>query len=66
MKNQAFTGYFDGFDIPNVLAMLLIWIITGPKSKMYLERTKKKEVKVLVKMLSEMIIGVVKIKRQVK
>lgn len=46
--------------------MLLIWIITGPKSKIDLECTKKKEAEVLVKMLSEMIMGVVKIKRQVK
>ena len=38
----------------------------GPKSKIDLECTRKKEIEVLVKMLSEMIMGVVKIKRQVK
>ena len=63
-ENQEFTGSFDGFDIPNVLGMLLNWIITNPKSKIVSECTKKKEVEELVKMLSEMNMNVVKIKRQ--
>ena len=44
--------------------MLLNWIITDPKSKIVSECTKKKEVEELVKMLSEMNMNVVKIKRQ--
>ena len=58
-KNWEFTGSFDGFDIPNSLATLLNWNITGPKSKITLDCTKKQDVDKSIQMLSEIIMGIV-------
>ena len=65
-KIWEFTESFDGFNIPNSLATLLNLIITGPKSKIASDCTKKQEVDKSVQMLSEIIIGIVKTDRQVK
>jgi hypothetical protein len=60
-----FAGSFKGFEIPQSLKTLLHWIICGPRSNFDEYDKKKKELEKSVKMISEIIMGVVKSDKQI-